>query len=312
MKPKERERAEALETSLAKLSVDGRPLLGIRDATARQTLILQVIDSLRRVEYAHFIRDSKISLERMDPSSSVFDPLRAAVLRMRRGEYDEAFWLVFLFVHFGKHSVDGWRLVRDIYGGLGENHWSWRKVSTNPRAFRDWLVENQDRLVRDGVSRRFGNHRKYETLSASSSAGTAAVVDSYVTWVSPPRTHRELIQEAHRQVGQDPRAVFDFLYRSMNAVSRFGRLAKFDYLTMLGKLGIAPIEPGSAYLVGATGPMKGARLLFLGSTTGKGKATELDLWLNELDQKLGVGMQVLEDSLCNWQKSPRKYVHFRG
>jgi len=27
---------------------------------------------------------------------------------------------------------------------------------------------------------------------------------------------------------------------------------------------------------------------------------------------LNVGMQVLEDSLCNWQKSPRQFVHFRG
>ena len=132
-------------------------------------------------------------------------------------------------------------------------------------------------------------------------------MQSYVDWVAPPRTHDQMIQGVHKQVGQNARDVFDFLYRSMNAVKRFGRLAKFDYLTMLGKLGIAPIEPGSAYMIGATGPLKGARLLF----GGKSSANELDSLLNELDAHIQVGMQVLEDALCNWQKSPSKFVSFR-
>jgi hypothetical protein len=32
----------------------------------------------------------------------LFDPLKAAVLHYRRGRVDEAYWLVFLAVHFGK------------------------------------------------------------------------------------------------------------------------------------------------------------------------------------------------------------------
>jgi hypothetical protein len=32
----------------------------------------------------------------------------------------------------------------------------------------------------------------------------------------------------------------------------------------------------------------------------------------KLGDALGVGMQVMEDSLCNWQKSPEAYVPFRG
>jgi hypothetical protein len=38
----------------------------------------------------------------------------------------------------------------------------------------------------------------------------------------------------------------------------------------------------------------------------------LEDWLLELDATLGVGMQVMEDSLCNWQKSPIRFKHFRG
>ena len=59
--------------------------------------------------------------------------------------------------------------------------------------------------------------------------------------------------------------------------------------------------------LGSTGPLAGARLLF-----GNGTAAKLDECVVQLDEKLQVGMQVLEDSLCNWQKSPEKFQSFRG
>lgn len=94
----------------------------------------------------------------------------------------------------------------------------------------------------------------------------------------------------------------------MRAVARFGRTARFDYLTMLGKLGLAAIEPAFAYLENSTGPIRGARLLFGADET----AAIPERWLVELDAKLSVGMQVLEDALCNWQKSPARFVPFRA
>lgn len=53
---------------------------------------------------------------------------------------------------------------------------------------------------------------------------------------------------------------------------------------------------------------KGARLLFGGDESTR----KLDLWLVQLGAQLNVGMQVLEDALCNWQKSPEKFRPFRG
>lgn len=121
-----------------------------------------------------------------------------------------------------------------------------------------------------------------------------------------------MVRQLHRTVGQDPEAVFEALYGSMDAVRRFGRLGKFDFLTMLGKLGIAPVEPGSAFLKGATGPLGGARLLMGGRIDAPMSASSLDVKLSELGRRLGLGMQVLEDSLCNWQKSPDAHRQFRG
>ena len=53
------------------------------------------------------------------------------------------------------------------------------------------------------------------------------------------------MKNACEQAKGDPRKAFDILYHSMGAVASFGRTARFDYLTMIGKLGLAPIEPGS-------------------------------------------------------------------
>jgi hypothetical protein len=250
----------------------------------------------------------------MNPATSFFDPLRAAVLHNNQGHTDEAWWLVFLATHFGKHEKDGWRLTRDIYGKLSQGGiWDWAAVSQNQSTFQAWLETHEHTLLGgDGISRRFSNHRKYESLKASSASGTGQIISSYILWIAPPRTHSEMIRQLHRTVGQDPKTVFKALFNSMNVVKRFGRLGKFDFLAMLGKLGIAPIEPGSAFLKNSTGPLAGARLLFGGSQNAKLSANILEAKVLEFGNHIGLGAQILEDGLCNWQKSPEVYVRFRG
>src|SRR5208282_6574722 len=102
---------------------------------------------------------------------------------------------------------------------------------------------------------------KYETLRPGSARGTGSVIQSYVAWIGANRGHSLLLDEARQAGGPDPKAVFDYLYRSMAVVTSFGRTGRFDFLTMLGKLRLANIEPGTPYLPGATGPLAGARLL---------------------------------------------------
>jgi hypothetical protein len=243
----------------------------------------------------------------------MFDPVKAAILHMRSGRTDDAFWLVFVFVHFGKHVRDGYQLARDIYGRLGgAPAWDWDHVSDDPRGFREWLHQVQDRLRGDGVRRRFGNHRKYESLEAWSRVGTGEAIETYVQWVRPFGSHQALINDARNRVGGDRRDLFRALYGSMGSVARFGRTARFDYLAMVGKLGLAEIEPDSTYMTGSSGPLKGSRLLFGGNTGARLRAVDLGRWLTDLESQLGVGMQVLEDAICNWQKSPNQFKAFRG
>jgi hypothetical protein len=313
VRPRDRALAQQLESGLLRFSRERRDLPGIADPEARQPLIEQFLESIHRVNYPKLISTRDISPRRADPTSELFDPLKAAISHQRKGNTDEALWLVFLFVHFGKHSLGGYRYAREIYGRLGQGGlWDWESVSADPSGFRTWLAGNVAKLRRAGVPGGFGNHRKYESLNADANTGTGAAVESYVRWVNPPRTHEELMGEALKHANGDARRAFDRLYNSMKAVTRFGRTAKFDYLAMVGKLGLAPIDPGSTYMQGATGPVEGARLLFGGQKNAPLHTKVLDQWLVELERELGVGMQVMEDALCNWQKSPRKFKSFRG
>lgn len=307
VRPRERELAQEIDAELVDFDQTKRPLPGIGDAASRVVFCEQLLESIRRVRFVEIMRTREFSDRRANPNDELFDPLKAAILQQRRGNVEEAFWLVFLFVHFGKRGRGGWRYAREVYGRLGEGGlWDWLTTSRNPAAFRTWLNAHQNELRRPGAG--FGNHRKRESLDAYSATGTGAVVESYIAWVGAHGSHQQLITETWERAKGRPEVAFNDLYLSMSAVTRFGRLARFDYLAMLGKLELAPIRPGSPYLKGSSGPLQGARLLF-----GRDeRAATFDPWIAELGEHLGLGMQVLEDALCNWQKSPEQFVRFRG
>lgn len=298
--------ARRLEADLTTFSANQRALPGVADPAARETLAMQMVASLRRLNYSDIIQRRDISPDRADPNSRSFDPEKAAVYQMRSGNLDEAFWLVFLITHFGRNLAQGWQRLREVYSGLGGQTWTWARVSANPTAFRAWLLAHQGQ-----IGGGFGSHRKRESIRADVPDGTAAVVESYVAWVGPAHSHAALMANLTRAGGNSPESIFDHAYHSMN-VTRFGRLGRFDYLSLLGRLGFAQIRPGRAYLNGATGPLDGARLLFGGATNAALGGARLEDWILELDSVLGVGMQVMEDSLCNWQKNPIRFEHFRG
>ena len=304
MWPTRRNRHQQICTALDAFAA-ATPLPGIAAVTHRDTFAWQIVASLRRLEYTAMRLQRDVSPNRADATSDMFDPEAAAIFHSRSGNVDEAVWLTFLATHFGKNLNTGWKLLRGVYSGLGVGNWTWSKVSTNPDAFADWLAANHESL--EGA---FGNHRKYESLKPGSN-GTAAVVRSYIQWVGPSRLHQARFADLVLEGGNDPHAIFAHFYDSLR-VHRFGRLAKFDFLTMLGRLSLAPIEPGSPYIREATGPKRGARLLFLGNSEDNSADSSLDSQVIQLGKALGVGMQVMEDAICNWQKSPSKFVHFRG
>lgn len=309
MHPKYEKLKLNIEADLAKSSAIMR-LPGIAKPQSLQTLAMQMVESERKQDRTRRFARRQPSVDRLSPGLETFDPEFAAVASHLAGDLDEACWLVFLSVHFGRHADDGWDLCRQIYGGFGPSAmWTWARVSHDPNQFQSWL--NSALQSRNMPMPRFGNHRKYESIN-SSRIGIPAVFESYIKWVQGHGDHAGLIDDAAQGGKNDPKAAFSILYNSMADVLRFGRLGRFDYLTMLSKLNLAPIEADSTYLAQATGPKKGARLLFYGDRDANASNIMLEKNVSKLAEILNLGMQTMEDSLCNWQKSPDRFIAFRG
>jgi hypothetical protein len=312
MIPRDPALAGELREKLIAFDRDQIALPGIRLRGNLDCLLAQIVDSVRRVRYVEVIRDKHLSEIYADQNSRFFDPLKAASWRRQQGEIEEAFWLVFLLTHFGKNKFTGWQLMQGVYrGGDPERPWNWAHITQNFDAFRHWLQQNKDGLKTLG---HFGNHRKYQSLDAYSPTGTGTAMGAYMEWVESAGGHVALMQRFIGENDGDPKRAFHALYKSMEQVVSFGRMGKFDYLTMVGKLGLAGIEPDSTYMTGATGARSGANLLFVGTNRSNLPLDQLEANLNglESDLRLFFGMQVLEDALCNWHKSPGQYQYFGG
>ncbi|MDV2980255.1 UNVERIFIED_CONTAM: hypothetical protein Q9R71_24060 [Actinomycetes bacterium ARC8] len=307
-RPYYQQRFDELSTNISKFEDAEGPLPGIVGDVERSVLINQMIDSERRNQHFARLLTRKLTADVANPHHPDFDPLRAAIYHWRAGNEDEAYWLVFQFVHFGKHPTAGWRYVREVYGRLNSHPiWSWDEISANTPEFRLWLGESQEQLLRKDQPRGFGNHRKYSSLSHESHRGTAAVFESYVEWVMARGSHAKLFAAySHLPSAADK---FDALYKEMTVITDFGRIAKFDYLMTLSRLGFLDIEPGCAYLKNATGPLYGARLLIDGEQSNA-SAKDLEKVIKKFAATVGVTFDVIEDAVCNWQKNPVTFNKF--
>lgn len=299
-------RAAELRGLLQQYESSNGPLPGLASATVREVFIAQLIDSERRVQYVRQLGTRPISDAVLTSGGRIFDPLRGALLMAQRGKHDEACWLVFLSAHFARNRRTEWQLAGDFYNQLGSGgQWTWTEASGRRQDLLDWLDANRVALTSAGG--RFGNHRKYESLGTS---GTGQAITTYIDWVGP--NHRDLFARVAPSTAV-PRERFAQLYKSMAEVARFGRVGRFDYLTMLYKLGLADIEPDACHIDGsATGPKDGARLLLMGGLSQGVRAAALESQLAVLCDVLRLTFDVLEDALCNWQKSPAVYVFFAG
>ncbi len=120
MRPRDAQLAQRIEAELVAFDQTTRPLPGVRHAARREAFCEQLLESIHRVRFVRALRARPITDRRADPDDDLFDPLKAAIIQQRRGNVEEAFWLVFLSIHFGKHGRGGWRYVREIYGRLGD------------------------------------------------------------------------------------------------------------------------------------------------------------------------------------------------
>lgn len=110
MRPRDTREYARIDGILTAYHNGTRPLPGIQPPARRRVFLEQLLESIHRVQYIERgvlqRRGDERSLHpnRASPASDLFDPIKAAAIRCREGEHDEACWFVFLFTHFGKTS----------------------------------------------------------------------------------------------------------------------------------------------------------------------------------------------------------------
>ena len=280
---------------------DTGDLRGLVNEEILEAFVMQIIASQRREDYYRLLQAKPISAARSDPDHPLFNPERAVAFHVQNGSRDEACWMIFLMTFFGRHPIHGWKRLSDFYGQLGEGALTWRQFSADPQRVVEWL-ENNWQSIGGG----FGNHRKYESLRPDAMRPFSDVLISYTNLIG--ENHDSFFNSLQLEKSNDS---FDILYNAVNVLG-FGRLAKFDFLMLLARYSVLQITPKSAYLQCATGPKLGAKLLFLNNPNATEKWQELQSKLDQLDEELALGMEVLEDAICNWQKSPSEFIHFTG
>lgn len=280
---------------------------GLNTSDRVKTLAWQCLDSEKRIKYVHVIGEKELDESVLDPNSIGFDPIKATALLLRRGEYDEAVWMCYLGIFFGKHKSKKWSLVKAVYGMLGERSLTWEYIIQNIDEFRLWLQENEEALRQEGS---FGNHRKYVSIKDS---GTGRSFASYIEWIGISG-HQQRFEQIINEIGNDPNLLFEHLYKEMDVVHQFDRMGKFDFLCMLGKSKLLIIEPSHGYLNKATGPKQGLSDLLKNAPDDVVSLQRMNDFMEIMAEALKQNfiMQILEDAICNWQKSPSSYRYFGG
>src|SRR4051794_20595158 len=138
------------------------PAVGLANAARKSALAAQLVDSVRRIAYLNLLAARSRSPALYTPYSGSFEPLGGGAALLRIERIDDAYWLVYLATHFGKHKTDGWNLTEDFFGRFGQGGvWDWATASHDPQALEEWLAANYPAEAPASRSRRFGNHRKF-------------------------------------------------------------------------------------------------------------------------------------------------------
>lgn len=278
-----------------------------------EILALQLLDSIEQEKEIKALVNSDIGKSDNaewaygNPYSPHFDPIKA-IVSLKETDFDEACWLVFLLIYTDDSTTRDWAFVRQLYSGIGFDlgrqksdskpyRLTWERLNQSPNLQIQQLESLSNHLAQLTPKPKFGHHRAYESL-----AQLPAVFSSYIGFINAQGGHQALFKPSHADI--DKHDYFQALYSLVRQhIYRFGRLSTFEYLCLLGKLGLADVEPDCCYIAEASGPKQGAKLLF-----GLLSNEQLEAHAVGLADYLEIGYQSVEAGLCHWQKSPNRYI----
>lgn len=262
------------------------------------TLALQTNDSIKRIEIYQLYKERALKAE--EQSSSYFHTFVPFVLCQRPSlSSEDKAWFLYLATYFGKSAKSKWELFKRAAFDLDNNLISVSTVLRDREKYYRHLHHID--FFRNAT---FSNHRKYTVKKLEGYNGFIKsanhFLDNLLMFVPPNDIS------------------FDEMYRLSLEIPNFGRMAAFDFTASFCKCDLNVEEPKSMYLINSTGPLAGlGDFLALSGKKIFSKEEKVKLGNNLLNWFLSnshiyMVAQVLEDAICNWQKSPRKYVRYFG
>ena len=221
---------------------------------------------------------------------------------MSKGQPEEAFCAM----HCGRNLRTEWQLASGAHSASEAAPWTWNSRPGAPQAYANWIEDHHD-----DFQGKFGNHRKYESLKPG--AQGHARRDDGVTLIGSmitDHTCKWLFKRRGKLKGDKARFRIAIRPNARRASLRQNRSIRLPHDAGQGR------------------PRRHRRRLHLHERGNGTEAWGAGCCSTERStptlmpahwkrgsprsrSKLGVGMQVMEDAMCNWQKSPNRYLPFR-
>lgn len=260
-------------------------------------LASQTLDSIRRVE---IYRIYKYKAEKADLSDqSYFSTSTPFILGQRKSlSLNSRTWIVYLATYFGKSNKSRWSLFKKA-AFKGERLIQFEDIKEDKSSYFD-ILERAD-FFKDTS---YSNHRKYTKKSLIGNKGVFHSMDHVIDNIN--------------LFSSEQQKEFDTIYKGALKIPNFGRMAAFDFTSSLSKCELNVSEPLSMYHKDSTGPMNALEeILNLTRKSDRSKNARIRLgndllnWFRSNSDIYFIA-QVLEDAICNWQKSPHYYIRYFG
>jgi len=267
------------------------------DKRILSVLARQSYDSIRRIG---IYKTYKIrAIEGAKKELSFFHTSNPFILAQRTDlSVENKIWVIYLATYFGKSNASGWDLFDRAAFDQNKSFIKFEQINSDPEKYFYYL-ESFDFFE----GSKFSNHRKYTKKALLGRKGLFRSMTYFFDNI--------------REYCNNEEIEFHDMYKRAAKIPNFGRLASFDFTSSLVKCGLKIAEPKSMYAGNSTGPLQALALLLrlTGSEVTLQAKKELSYnlveWFNEHSDIFMVG-QVLEDSICNWQKNPERYIRYTG
>jgi hypothetical protein len=267
------------------------------DSSLLNVLANQTSDSIRRIEI--YEAYNKRAIQAVKEKQDFCHTSNPFVLAQRSDlSLNNRLWIIYVATYFGKSNKSKWTLFERATFNKKKSILLFDEIKLDLNKYFKYLssfdfFENCN----------YSNHRKFTAKNLLKKNGVFESMEYFTNNIDKYSSVEKMD--------------FHTMYKLSQKIPNFGRLAGFDFSSSLVKCSFNIEEPKSMYAEHSTGPLDAIGLILkltnnsASATSRKKLCTDLMQWFLDNSDIFMIG-QVLEDSICNWQKNTVNYIRYSG